>query len=79
MAVQRFAGEVEIYDNGYCELYLSFDWGDVPLNLDPLKPDLGAVKSYAQKWAALLGWKESYVKRMTPQALGISVMIGNRE
>ena len=78
MSVQKFEATVDIYNNGYCELYFNFDWGDEPLNLDPLKPDLDAVRRYAQEWATLLGWKESWVKRVTPQALGVSVMLGNR-
>jgi hypothetical protein len=79
MSVQKFQASVDIYDNGYCELYLNFDWASAPLNLDPLKPDLDGARRLAQEKAALLGWKESWVKRVTPQALSVSVVVGNRE
>jgi hypothetical protein len=44
MSVQKFQASVDIYDNGYCELYLNFDWASAPLNLDPLKPDLDGAR-----------------------------------
>jgi hypothetical protein len=80
MATQQVKGTVTIYENGYCELYLCFDWGQAPLYLDPAKPDLEGVIAFAQKQAALLGWSESWVKYLTPpQALGINITLGNRQ